>query len=149
MGRGAGGEGKTIEYEGRHLFTGEVVEKLQLNLPLLASGIGAVSYYVKQLETICKLRGLHPILAPLIQAFLEEILFEQKTTLFDPALVARLADSDVGEHLRAVFVPLIRSRTTTTEERLTVEPPKSLSLETLSSHPQRAPPRPGSGKNPV
>lgn len=115
-----------IQYEGRHLFTGEVVEKLQLNLPLLASGIGAVSYYVKQLETICKLRGLHPILAPLIQTFLEDILFEQKTTLFDPALVARLADSDVGEHLRAVFVPLIRSRTTTTEERLTVEPPKSL-----------------------
>jgi type III restriction enzyme len=115
-----------IQYEGRHLFTGEVVEKLQLNLPLLASGIGAVSYYVKQLETICKLRGLHPILAPLIQTFLEEILFEQKTTLFDPALVARLADSDVGEHLRAVFVPLIRSRTTTTEERLIAEPPKSL-----------------------
>jgi len=126
-GRGAGGQGKqTIEYEGRHLFTGEVVEKMQLNLPLLESGIGAVSYYVKQLETICKLRGLHPILAPLIQTFLEEILFEQKTTLFDPALVARLADSDVGEHLRAVFVPLIRSGTTTTEERLMVEPPKSL-----------------------
>ncbi|ATS18280.1 restriction endonuclease subunit R [Parathermosynechococcus lividus PCC 6715] len=115
-----------IQYEGRHLFTGEVVEKLQLNLPLLASGIGAVSYYVKQLETICKLRGLHPILAPLIQTFLEEILFEQKTTLFDPVLVARLADSDVGEHLRAVFVPLIRSRTITTEERLMVELPKSL-----------------------
>lgn len=115
-----------IQYEGRHLFTGEVVEKLQLDLPLLASGLGAVSYYVKQLETICKLRGLHPNLAPLIQTFLEEILFEQKTNLFDPALVARLADSDVGEHLRAVFVPLIRSRTTATEERLAVEPPKAL-----------------------
>ncbi|QZZ21273.1 DEAD/DEAH box helicase family protein [Leptothermofonsia sichuanensis E412] len=127
LGRGVGGEGNNvIEYEGRHLFTGEVVEKMQLSLPLLESGIGAVSYYVKQLETICKLRGLHPILAPLIQTFLEEILFEQKTTLFDPALVARLADSDVGEHLRAVFVPLIRSRTTTSEERLIAEPPKSL-----------------------
>ncbi|MEB3292839.1 MAG: DEAD/DEAH box helicase family protein, partial [Synechococcales bacterium] len=115
-----------IQYEGRHLFTGEVIQKLQLNLPLLESGIGAVSYYVKQLETICKLRGLHSILAPLIQTFLESILFEQKTTLFDPALVARLADSDVGEHLRAVFVPLIRSRTTTTETRLAGSAPKSL-----------------------
>jgi type III restriction enzyme len=115
-----------IQYEGRHLFTGEVIEKLQLNLPLLESGIGAVSYYVKQLETICKLRGLHSILAPLIQTFLESILFEQKTNLFDPALVARLADSDVGEHLRAVFVPLIRSRTTTTETRLAGSAPKSL-----------------------
>lgn len=115
-----------IQYEGRHLFTGEVIQKLQLNLPLLESGIGAVSYYVKQLETICKLRGLHAILAPLIQTFLESILFEQKSTLFDPALVARLADSDVGEHLRAVFVPLIRSRTTATETRLAGSAPKSL-----------------------
>jgi len=115
-----------IQYEGRHLFTGEVIQKLQLNLPLLESGIGAVSYYVKQLETICKLRGLHAILAPLIQTFLETILFEQKSTLFDPALVARLADSDVGEHLRAVFVPLIRSRTTATETRLAGSAPKSL-----------------------
>ena len=115
-----------IHYEGRHLFTGEVVEKLKLNLPLLESGIGAISYYVKQLETICKLRGLHSLLAPLIQTFLETILFEQKTNLFDPALVARLADSDVSEHLRAVFVPLIRNRTTTTETRLTGSVPRSL-----------------------
>ncbi|NJK70320.1 MAG: hypothetical protein HC941_30845 [Microcoleus sp. SU_5_3] len=112
--------------KGDTLFTGEVIQKLQLNLPLLESGIGAVSYYVKQLETICKLRELHPILAPLIQTFLETILFEQKMTLFDPALVARLADSDVGEHLRAVFVPLIRSRTTATETRLAESAPKSL-----------------------
>jgi type III restriction enzyme len=130
LGRGAGGEGNslgdTIQYEGRHLFTGEVIQKLQLNLPLLESGIGAVSYYVKQLETICKLRGLHGILAPLIQTFLESILFEQKSSLFDPALVTRLADSDVGEHLRAVFVPLIRSRTTATETRLAGSAPKSL-----------------------
>jgi type III restriction enzyme len=115
-----------IQYEGRHLFTGEVIQKLQLNLPLLESGIGAVSYYVRQLETICKLRGLHAILAPLIQTFLESILFEKKSTLFDPALVARLADSDVGEHLRAVFVPLIRSRTTATATRLAGSAPKSL-----------------------
>jgi type III restriction enzyme len=115
-----------IQYEGRHLFTGEVIQKLELNLPLLDSGIGAVSYYVKQLETICKLRGLHTILAPLIQTFLETILFEQKSTLFDPALVARLVDSDVSEHLRAVFVSLIRSRTTATETRLAGSFPKSL-----------------------
>jgi type III restriction enzyme len=115
-----------IYYEGRHLFTGEVVEKLKLNLPLLESGIGAISYYVKQLETICKLRGLHALLAPLIQSFLETMLFEKKSSLFDPTLVARLADSDVSEHLRAVFVPLIRSRTTETETRLAGAASKSL-----------------------
>ena len=85
------GKGKTeIDYEGRHLFTGEVVERMKINLPLLESGIGAVSYFVKQLEPICKLRGLHAALAPLIQTFLEEILFERKTDLYDTALIARL-----------------------------------------------------------
>jgi len=113
-----GSKGPTeINYEGRHLFTGELVEKLKIHLPLLESGFGAVSYFVKQLETICKLRGLHSALAPLVQTFLEEMLFEKKTDLFDQQLITRLGDSDVAEHIRAVFVPLIRARTITTETR--------------------------------
>ncbi len=113
-----GGKGLTeINYEGRHLFTGELIEKFKIHLPLLESGVGAVSYYVRQLETICKLRGLHSTLAPLVQTFLEEILFEKKTDLFDQQLITRLGDSDVQEHIRAVFVPLIRSRITTKETR--------------------------------
>ncbi len=123
-----GGKGATeIEYEGRHLFTGEIVERMKLDLPLLESGVGAVSYYVKQLEQICKLRGLHTQLAPLLQAFLEEILFERKTSLFEAELIARLGDSDVGEHVRAVFVPLIRKRTTTVEQRTPAGEPTRLS----------------------
>ena len=45
---------------------------MKINLPLLESGVGAVSYFVKQLQQICKLRGLHAPLAPLIQTFIEE-----------------------------------------------------------------------------
>lgn len=113
-----GKEAKTeIEYEGKHLFTGEVVERMKLSLPLLESGVGAVSYFVQQLEQICKLRGLHATLAPLVQAFIEEMLFEEKTNLFDTRLITRLGNSDVAEHIRAVFVPLIRARTTKHEER--------------------------------
>jgi type III restriction enzyme len=89
--------------------------------------VGAVSYFVKQLEQVCKLRGTHAVMAPLVQTFLEEILFEKKTTLYDQALVSRLADSDVGEHLRAVFVPLIRARTTTVQKRLPETAPIALS----------------------
>lgn len=123
-----GGHGKTeIQYEGRHLFTNEVVERLKINLPLLESGVGAVSYFVKQLEQICKLRSTHAAVAPLVQTFLEEILFEKKTNLYDQALISRLADSDVGEHLRAVFVPLIRARTTTVQKRLPVSAAMALS----------------------
>jgi type III restriction enzyme len=123
-----GGLGNSeIQYEGRHLLTNEIVERLKIHLPLLESGVGAVSYFVKQLEQICKLRGTHAILAPLMQTFLEEILFERKTTLYDQALITRLADSDVAEHIRAVFVPLIRARTTTSEKRLAESAPIALS----------------------
>lgn len=121
------GKGKNeIDYEGRHLFTGEVVERMKINLPLLESGVGAVSYFVRQMEQICKLRGLHAAIASLIQSFLEEILFERKTDLYDPALIPRLGDADVGEHIRAVFVPLIRARTITVEVRTPAEEPISL-----------------------
>ncbi len=123
-----GAQGQTeIQYEGRHLFTNEVVERLKINLPLLESGAGAVSYFVKQLEQVCKLRSIHKVLAPLVQAFLEEILFGQKTSLYDQALISRLGDSDVGEHVRAVFVPLIRARTTTIEKRVPESAPIALS----------------------
>ncbi len=116
-----GGKKSTeIQYEGRHLFTNEIVEKMKIQMPLLESGIGAVSYYREELERITGLRGTHQILAPLLETFITEILFNEKTDLFDNRLLSRLADSDVREHIRATFVPLILSRTTTTEERKSI-----------------------------
>lgn len=100
-----------VPYEGRHLITGEVVERMKVNLALLDSGVGALSFYVQELEYIAKVKGTHTILAPLLQVFFEQILFGPGHSIFDPALVARLSDSDVREHVRAVFVPLIRAKT--------------------------------------
>ncbi len=88
---------KDIDYIGQHLFTGEIVEKMKLHIELLESGVGAVSYYVKQLEQICKVRGIHTKVAPLLQKFFEEILFDERTTLFDERLIVRLGDQDVQE----------------------------------------------------
>ncbi|MFC1762696.1 DEAD/DEAH box helicase family protein [Planctomycetota bacterium] len=123
----AGKVDTTVKYEGRQLFTGEIVEKMTFHIELLQSGMGAVSYYVKQLEMICKVRGIHTAIASLVQTFLEEMLFEKKSSLFDQELIARLGDSDVGEHVRAVFVPLIRKHTTTVEKRSPDQEPIALS----------------------
>ncbi len=117
-----------IPYEGRHLITNELVEQMKIRLPLLESGIGAVSFYRDELERICGLRGTHSVLAPLLETFLTEILFEEKLTLFDGRLLSRIGDSDVRENIRATFVPLILKRTTTKEERRTVGGGKSVSL---------------------
>ncbi len=107
-----------IAYEGRHLFTNEVVERMKIRLPLLENGMGAISYYREELEHITGLKGTHRILAPLLQTFLTEMLFGKRVDLFDPRLLGRLADSDVREYIRAVFIPLILSRTTIKEERV-------------------------------
>lgn len=107
-----------IDYEGRHLFTNEIVEKMKVQLPLLQSGIGAVSFYREELERQTSLKGTHQILASLLQTFLEEILFEQQVSIYDEKLVSRLSDADVREHIRATFVPLILAKTTFVEERI-------------------------------
>ena len=115
-----------INYEGRHLITNELIEQMKVKLPLLENGFTAVSFYREELETACGIKGTHAVLAPLIQKFLEEILFAEKVTLFDPRLCSRLADGDVREHIRAIFIPLIRSRITTTEQRLKTAEPVSV-----------------------
>jgi len=106
-----------LEYEGRQLLTNEVVERMKLHLPLLSNGAGAISYYTRELEEVCRVRGLHKQLAPLLQHFFESVLFDKETSLFDRELANRVGDSDVAEHVRAVFVPLIRSRITKRQER--------------------------------
>jgi type III restriction enzyme len=115
-----------ISYEGRHLITNELIERMKVKLPLLDSGFSAVSFYREELETACGIQGIHAVLAPLIQKFLEEVLFVEKVTLFDPRLCSRLAAGDVREHIRAIFIPLIRSKITTTEERLKGADPVSV-----------------------
>lgn len=113
-----GDKGATeVKYEGRHLITDEVVEEMKVNLPLLQNGITAISYYIRELEAACKVQSTHKVLASLLQIFLEEILFSEKISLVEPRLIARLRDQDVREHIRAVFIPLIRARTVKTEKR--------------------------------
>jgi type III restriction enzyme len=115
-----------VQYEGRHLITGEVIEHMKVSLALLDSGVGAISFFVQELEYICKVRSTHQVLAPLLQKFFEEMLFTQKTSVFDSLLVKRLSDSDVREHVRAVFVPLIRRKTVQTQLRTPETVPVSL-----------------------
>jgi len=115
-------------YEGRHLITDELVEQMEIRLPLLKSGMGAVSFYREELEHICSVRGTHQVLAPLLETFLTEILFTEKLTLFDQRLLGRISDADVRENVRATFVPLILKRTTFKEERRANSASKSVSL---------------------
>lgn len=115
-----------IEYEGRTLITDELVESMKISLPLLQNGITAISFFVRELEGACRVQSTHTVLAPLLQTFLGEILFGEKVSLVDQRLTSRLSDQDVREHIRAVFIPLIRERTVATEKRRLRGSPQSL-----------------------
>lgn len=116
-----------VPYEGRHLITGEVVEQMKVNLALLESGVGAISFYEQELEYICKVKGTHQVLGPLLQLFFEQILFGPGQSIFDQRVVQRLSASDVREHVRAVFVPVIRKKTVTQQVRAVEAQPLRLS----------------------
>jgi len=120
-------QAEEIKYEGRHLITDEVVERMTIKLELLKDGMGAISFFREELERATKLRGQHATLAPLVKRFLEEVLFEEQVTLYDQRAIARLADLDVREHIRATFIPLILERITHKKERLPETAPQSLS----------------------
>lgn len=116
-----------IKYEGRLLITDEVVERMNVSLTLLASGMGAVSFFRQELEHAARIRNQHAVLAPLIDRFLCEVLFGERVTLFDQRLLGRLSDADVREHVRATFLPLILKAITRQEQRLPEQAPQPLS----------------------
>jgi type III restriction enzyme len=115
-----------IKYEGRHLITNEVVERMSIKLNLLTDGMGAISFFREELERAARIRGQHAALAPLIQRFLEEVLFGERVTLYDQRVLPRLSDPDVREHIRATFIPLILKAITRKEERIPEEIPQSV-----------------------
>jgi type III restriction enzyme len=119
-------QGQDIHYEGRHLITNEIVEQMTLKLPLLQDGMGAISFFREELEQATKIRGQHARLAPVIQRFLEEVLFIEKLTLYDQQIISRLADIDVREHVRATFLPLILAKIIQKEVRIKEEEPVSV-----------------------
>lgn len=137
-------QAQEVKYEGRHLITDEVVERMSVKLELLTDGVGAISFFREELEHATRLRGQHATLAPLIQRFLEEVLFGERVTLYDNRLVARLADPDVREHIRATFIPIILKIITFKSERLKETEPQTLSAwkPYQATHSERRPTRP-------
>ncbi len=117
---------RDVKYEGRTLVTNELVESMKIQLPLLQSGFGAISYYRELVERACRVKGAHAQLAPLIQRFIEDLLFGQKVDMASEEVVARLGDDDVREYIQAVFIDLIRQKTVRTTRRVEERRPQSM-----------------------
>lgn len=116
-----------IEYKERHLFTDEIVARMQLDAGLLNSAWSAPSYFSKMLATACHLTNAHATLTPLVEQFISKILFERPVDLFSGEVDHRMRELDVTEYIRATFTPLILAKTVTKKERTRVSAGQKIS----------------------
>lgn len=110
-----------IQYAERHMFTDEVITQMQLDPGLLGKAWSAPSYFAQMLGRACHISNPHQTLAPLIERFLAEVLFEQPVNLYSDELDDRMCDADVQEHVRATFTPLILSKVHRVQARQRVQ----------------------------
>jgi len=106
-----------IEYKERHLFTDEIVARMQIDAGLLTNAWSAAGYFAQMLGRACYIGNPHQTLAPLLERFLSEVLFERKVDLYSGEIDHRMRDMDVMEHVRATFTPLILAKTVRRKER--------------------------------
>ncbi|HLJ55977.1 MAG TPA: DEAD/DEAH box helicase family protein [Chthonomonadaceae bacterium] len=107
-----------LVFEERALFTEELIASWKIDRGLLAIGATAIGAFVRELERACRLQSANAVLAPLLKRFIEEVLFERPVSLYDGSVDHRMGDTDVAEHIRATFAPLIRKRTVAKSERV-------------------------------
>ena len=108
----------TIEYTGEHLLTGEIVEQMTMIRTLLQNGMTAITYFIKQLEYTLGLKSqLFLFIAPLLEYFITDLLFDEIVKLNDPLLIQRLSEHDVAQRIQDVFIPLIADHIIQTDPR--------------------------------
>lgn len=96
-----------ITYHERHLFTDETIAALKLDAGLLATAATAVSYFVQMIGRQCKVPNVHATLAPLVENFIAEHLFERKVDLYGGEIDHRMRDADVKQYILGVFAGLV------------------------------------------
>ena len=106
-----------IEYKEWHLFTDEIVARMELDAGLLTNTWSAPMYFAQMLGKACRISNPHKILTPIIERFICEVLFERRVDLFSGEVDHRMHDSDVMEHIRATFTPLILEKIVRKQKR--------------------------------
>lgn len=116
-----------IEYKERHLFTDEIVARMQLDAGLLNTAWSAPSYFARMLATACHLTNAHATLTPLVEQFIQKVLFERPVDLYSGEVDHRMRELDVMEYIRATFTPLILGKVVKKKERIQVSRGQRLS----------------------
>lgn len=86
-----------VDYVGRDLRSGTVVEEGAYPLPRADDPSAVLAWYVNEVQRRCRLTGQFAVLAPMVRAYLEERAFERPVELDDLAALHALAQPSTQE----------------------------------------------------
>ncbi|MBW1741312.1 MAG: DEAD/DEAH box helicase family protein, partial [Deltaproteobacteria bacterium] len=116
-----------VEYKERHLFTDEIISRMQLDGGLLNNAWSAAGYFAQLIGRACKISNPHRVLTPIVEDFLSKVLFEREVDLYSGEVDHRMRDIDVQEHMRATFTPVILSKVIREKKRKRISKGQRLS----------------------
>ncbi|WP_328990039.1 DEAD/DEAH box helicase family protein [Kribbella sp. NBC_01245] len=83
---------ETVDYTGRDLLTGEVIERSQYPLPTADDPTAVLAWYVHELQRDTRVTGQFALLAPLVKDYVETRAFGGTVDFDDPLTLQTLAD---------------------------------------------------------
>lgn len=88
---------ESIDYTGRDLLTGEVVDRATYPLPTADDPTAVLAWYVHELQRDSRVTGQFAALAPLVKAYVETRVFGGPVDFTDPVVLQMLGEPVVQE----------------------------------------------------
>ena len=118
---------ETIDYTGRDLLSGEVVERAEYPVPLADDPGAVLAWYVNEIQRDARLTGRFAVLAPIVRGWLEQRAFGGPVDVGDPLVLQVLAEPSTRETIIAVFRQALDEATLSTRS-ISSETGKTLRL---------------------
>jgi len=108
-----------IQYQGRDILTGEIVDQAEFERDFPADPVGYLNVLVRLVLRECKLANLadgFAKLAPPVKRYIEEVMFTGQASMDDRRVMMRLNRADAKTLLFGVFVGAIKEVSVTPQE---------------------------------
>ncbi|MBC8091301.1 MAG: DEAD/DEAH box helicase family protein [Pseudonocardia sp.] len=101
----------SIDYTGRDLLSGAVVERAEYPVPFADDPNTVLAWYVNEMQREAGLTGQFAILAPLVRDWVEQRAFGGRVDLADPLVLHQLSELQVRETVLGVFRQVLTNAT--------------------------------------
>jgi type III restriction enzyme len=102
---------ETVDYTGRDLLSGEIVERAQYPLPVADQPGPVIAWFANELARETRVVGQFAILAPLVKEYIERRVFGQEVNISDSRVLDRLREPAAQEVILEALRQAVDERT--------------------------------------